>query len=80
MCKQNSIVMNYYEKTLIDFIKEPHSLNQIKLIFYFILRGISAAHTFSPIITHNDIKPANILFNSYMVPLISDWGLASQDA
>lgn len=72
--------MDYYEKTLIDFIKEPHSLNQIKLIFYFILRGISAAHTFSPPIIHHDIKPANILLNSSMLPLIADWGLASQGA
>lgn len=75
--KRPSFVMNYYEKTLVDFIQENHSIEQIKLIFYFILRGVSAAHTHSPVITHRDIKPANILLNSLMSPLIADWGLAS---
>ena len=73
--------MEYHSKTLKQWIGDGgYTVKDAMLVFYFIIRGITQAHTNNQIITHRDIKPSNILFNERMCPLIADWGLASKDS
>jgi len=56
--------MPYYPMTLARFIKQNHTIEQIKLVFYFICRGVSAAHSYNiDGISHRDLKPSNILID-----------------
>jgi len=77
--------MPYYPMTLTRFIKDIHTIEQSKLIFYFICRGLSAAHSYNvgsirDGISHRDLKPANILIDILTwIPVIADWGMSSDN-
>ena len=73
VCTRKALLMPYYPMTLARFIKQNHTIEQIKLVFYFICRGVSAAHSYNIVsaahsynidgISHRDLKPSNILID-----------------
>ena len=72
-----SIIMNYYDSDLFNFIKHNNKkgLNNfdIKLISYQIFRGLAYVHSLD--ICHRDIKPHNILVKNKNT-VICDFGSA----
>lgn len=71
------IVMEYVEndlKTLMDRLKTPFSISEVKTILKQILSAVSLMH--HNWIVHRDLKPSNLLLNSSGVIKIADFGLA----
>ena len=65
--------------------KTSYSMNDIKTFGYQLLRKMKQIYKTSydrfktQLISHNDIKPANIMFNNFTEnPTLIDWGVASQ--
>ena len=72
-----SIIMNYYEGDLFNYIKtngkKGLTVFDIKLITYQIFRGLNYIHSLG--ICHRDIKPHNILIKGKKT-VICDFGSA----
>ena len=68
------ILMDAHPVSLLEFSNHLWTINTIKMIFLFIVRGVKYAH--SKEIAHCDLKPENIMLTDGMMPIIIDWGLA----
>ena len=68
------ILMDAYPLSLIELMKHRWTLDTIKSIFLFIVRGVKHAHKEE--IAHCDLKPGNVMITKGMMPVIIDWGLA----
>lgn len=79
-CSSKTMRMNYHRMGTVEMwlIKKPPSLTDASLmrVIKQVLRTLAKIYRNDPSFRHNDLHGGNILLNSRMSPVISDFGLA----
>ena len=73
------LVFEYCEHdiaNLIDRMKTPFTLSQVKTIMIQILRAVKHLH--NQYIIHRDLKMSNLLYNRHGLTKVADFGLARE--
>ncbi len=68
------LAMERAQRSLADWLLQPHSIDSILELFIAAGRGLEAAHQAG--LVHRDFKPANVLLGAQGRPMVADFGLA----
>ncbi|KAH8116285.1 kinase-like protein [Phellopilus nigrolimitatus] len=81
LSRQMAIISPWMEnEDLRKFLKRNPDFDRVSMVHHWNCRGLlTYLHTRTPPVVHGDLKCANVLVDSSDCPLISDFGLASEE-